>query len=76
MTTGHDITILKDRFMKKSVQNSILAAQAFGFRYLTKKISVVSLMQGMLTGPYLCLYQILSKYFKLFRSYEVHKNLA
>ena len=66
----------KGQIYEKSVQNSILAAQAFGFRYLTKKVSVVSLIQGMPTCPYLCLYQILSKYFKPFRSYEVHKNLA
>ena len=66
----------KGQIYEKSVQNSILAAQAFGFRYLTKKVSVVSLIQGMPTCPYLCLYQILSKYFKPFRSYDVHKNLA
>ena len=28
------------------------------------------------SGPYLCLYQILSEYFKPLRSYRVHKNLA
>ena len=64
----------KGQIYEKSVQNSTLATQAFGFRYLTKKVSIVSLIQGMPTGPYLC--QILSKYFKPFRSYEVHKNLA
>ena len=48
MPTGHDIVILKDRYMKNPSKNSILAAQAFGFRYLTKKVSVVSLKQGML----------------------------
>ena len=64
----------KGQIYEKSVQNSILTAQAFGFRYLTEKVSVVSLIQGMPSGPYLC--QILSKYFKPFRSYEVHKNLA
>ena len=58
----------KGQIYEKSVQNSILAAQAFGFRYLTKKVSVVSLIQGMPSCPYLCLYQILSKYFKPFRS--------
>ena len=66
----------KGQIYEKSDQNSILAKKAFGFRYLTKKVSVVSLIQGMPTGPYLCLYQILSKYLKTFRSYEVHKNLA
>ena len=63
----------KGQSYEKSVQNSILAAQAFVFRYLTKKVSVVSLIP---TCPYVCLHQILSKYFKPFRSYEVHKNLA
>ena len=33
---------------EKSVQNSILVAQAFSFRYLTKKVSVVSLIQACL----------------------------
>ena len=68
MPAGHDIAIyLKGQIFEKSVQNSILAAQAFGFRgdkYLTKKVRVVSLTPGMPTGPYLCLYQILSKYFE------------
>ena len=69
----------KEQIFEKPVQNSILVAQAFGFRgdkYVTKKIRVISLTQDMYTGPYLCLYQILSKYFKPLRSYEVHKNLA
>ena len=44
----------KGQIYEKSVQNSILAAQAFGFRYLKKKVSVVSLIQGMPTCPYLC----------------------
>ena len=69
----------KGQIFEKSVQNSIMAAQAFGFRgvkYLTKKVRIVSLTRGMPTGPYLCFYQILSKYFKPLRSYEVHKNLA
>ena len=79
MPTGHDIAILKDRFLKNPSKIQFLVAQAFGFRgdkYLTKKVRVVSLIQDMPTGPYLCLYQILSKYFKPFRSYEVHKNLV
>ena len=40
MPTSHDIAILKDRFLKKPFQKSILAAKAFGFRsdkYVTKK---------------------------------------
>ena len=64
----------KGQIYEKSVQNSILAAQAFNFRFLTKEVSIVSLIQGMPTCPYLCLYQILSKYFKPFRSYKVHKK--
>ena len=74
MPAGHDIAILKDRFMKNPSKIQILAAQAFDFRFLTKNVSIVSLIQGMPTCPYLCLYQILSKYFKPFRSYEVHKK--
>ena len=65
----------KGQIYEKSVQNSNLAAQDFGFRHLTKKVSIVSLIQSMPTFP-LCLYRILSKYFKPFRSYKVHKNLA
>ena len=41
---GTDIAILKGRFLKKPVQKSILAAQAFVFRgdkYVTKKVIVV-----------------------------------
>ena len=77
MPAGHDIAT--GQSFEKSVQNLILAAQAFGFRddkYLIKKVRVVSLTRGMPTGTYLCLYQIVSKYFKPSRSYEVHKNLA
>ena len=44
--------------------------------YIMKKVRDVFLANNMPTGPYLCLYQILSKYFKPLRSYEVHKNLA
>ena len=69
----------KGQIFEKPVQKSILAAQAFGFRgdkYVTKQVRVVSLTCNMPTGPYLCFYQILSKYFKLLRSYEVHKNLT
>ena len=79
MPNGHDIAILKDRFWKNAPEKSILAAQALGFRcdkYVTKKVRIVSLTCEMPTGPYLCLYQILSKYFKLIRSYEKHKHLA
>ena len=76
MPAGHDIAILKDRFMKNPSNFQFWPHKLSCFRYLTKKVSVVSLIQGMPTGPYLCLYQILSKYFKPFRSYEVHKNLA
>ena len=46
----------KGQIFEISVQNSILAAQAFGFKgdnNLTKKIRVVSLIQAMPTGPYL-----------------------
>ena len=67
MPIDHDIAILKDRFFKKPVQKSILAAQAFDFKgdkYVTKKVRDVSLTRDMLTGLYLCLYQIVSKYFK------------
>ena len=69
----------KGQIFEKSVQKSVLAAQAFSFtgdKYLTKKFRVVSLIQGMPTGLYLSFYRILSKYFKPFRGYEVHKNLA
>ena len=37
---------------------------------------VVSLAHDTPSGLYLCLYQILLKYFKQLRRYEVHKNLA
>ena len=40
-----------------------------------KKVRIVSLAYDNSSGPYLCIYQILSKYFKLLRSYGVHKNL-
>ena len=43
---------------------------------MRKKVRVVSLASDKPTGPYLCRYQILSKYFKPLRSYEMHKNLA
>ena len=60
------------------------AAQVLGFRgdkYVMKKARVVSLTRDKPTGPYLCIYQILSEYegpsyFTLSRSYGVHKNLA
>ena len=64
---------LKGQIFEKSVQNLILAAQAFGFRsdkYLTKKVRVVSLIQGMPTGPYLCLYQWSAQEFGL----EIHSG--
>ena len=51
-------------------------AQDFGFRgdkYIRKK--ELSLLHTS-SGPYLCRYQILTKYFKPLRSYGVHKNLA
>ena len=54
-------------------------AQDFSFRgdkYLLKKVKSVSLAQGTSSGPYLCLYPILSKYFKPLRGFGVHKNLA
>ena len=69
----------KGQIFEKTIQKPILAAQPFGFgddKYVTKKVSVVSLTWDMPTGPYLCLYQILSKYFKPLRSYEVHENLT
>ena len=50
--------------------------QLQGTKYIMYKMRVVSLAHDMPTGPYLCLYQILSKYFKPFKSYEVHMNLA
>ena len=37
---------------------------------MTKQVRVVSLAHDIPTGPYLCLYQILSKYFEPIRSYE------
>ena len=74
------IAILQDRFkIKNNIQKSSLAPKAFRFRgdkYIMQKVRVVSLAQNMPTSPYLCLYQILSKYFKPLRSGEVHKNLA
>ena len=42
-------------------------AQDLGFRkdkYIKKKVRIVSLAYDTSFGPYLCLYQILSKYFK------------
>ena len=39
-------------------------------------MSVVLLARDTSSGPYLCLYQILSKYFKPLRRCGVHKNLA
>ena len=54
-------------------------AEDFGFRghkNIMKKVRVVSLASDMPTGTYLCLYKILSKYFKPFGSYGVLKNLA
>ena len=54
-------------------------AQDFGLRgdkYITKVVNVDSLARDTSSSPYLCLYQILSTYFKPLRSYGVHKNLA
>ena len=85
MITGKYIEAAQPNFNPKkattciSEKKSILAAQAFGFREdkcVTKKVRVVSLACDMPTGLYICLYQILSKYFKPLRSYVVHKNLA
>ena len=58
---------VKGQIFEKPVQKSILAAQAFGYmsdKYVTKKVRVFSLTCDMPTDPYLCPYQILSKYFK------------
>ena len=69
MPAGHDIPILKNRY-EKSVQNSNLAAQAFGFGYLTKKVSIVSLIQGMPT----CLIYASAKHYQNISNYlEVMK---
>ena len=78
MPGGHDIATLKDRFLKNlsKIQFWLHKLSASGVISTKQRKSVVSLIQGMPTGPYLCLKQILSKYFKPFRSYEVHKNLA
>ena len=49
-------------------------AQGFRFRgdkYIMKKVKIVSLAHGTSSGPYLCLYPILSKHFKPLRSYGV-----
>ena len=57
----------------------IYPAQEFGFsgnNYIMKKVGVICLARDNPSDPYLCLYQILSKYFKSLRSYKVHKNLA
>ena len=43
-------------------------------KYETKNVRDVSLAPDKPTGPYLCFYQILSKYFKPLRRYEVHKK--
>ena len=54
-------------------------AQDLGFmghEYIMKKVRVVSLACDMPTDAYLCLYQILSKYFKPLTSYCTHKKLA
>ena len=75
----HDIPVLKDRFLKNpsKIQFRLHKLSASGDdKYVTKKIRVISLTRDMSTGPCLCLYQILSKYFKPLRSYEVHKNFA
>ena len=61
----------KGLIFENPIQKSILTAPAFGFRgdkYETKKVRVVSLACNMPTTPYLCLYQILTKYFKPLRS--------
>ena len=42
----------------------------------SQNVRVVSLELGTPTGPNLCLYQILSKYFKPLRRYGVHSNSA
>ena len=76
MPTGHDIAILKDRFLKHMSKNQFwlhkLSASGVISTYQRNCLSY----RGVPTGSYLCLYQIFSKYFKPLRSYEVHKNLA
>ena len=59
--------------------HELWSAQDFGFRgdqYIRKKVSVVSPAQDTSSGPYLCFYQILSKYIKSLGSCEEHKNLS
>ena len=54
-------------------------AQDFDFKedkYITKNVRVASLARNSSSGPHLCLNQILSKYCKPLRSYQVQKNLA
>ena len=62
------------------ISNSIevMAYTKFLFQgeYIKKKVSIFSFAHYIFSGPYLCLYQILSKYFKPLRSYRVNKNLA
>ena len=40
------------------------------------KVTAISFARETPSGPYLYLYQILSKYFKPLRSYGVHKQFA
>ena len=77
------MTSFKGQIFEKPVQKSISAAQTFRFRgdkYIIKKVRVVSLTRNMPTGSYLCLYQILPKYFKPLWSYaqefglEIHSG--
>ena len=61
-----DIPILKVEFWK-NLSKINFGCINFGFRgdkYIAKKVKVVPLACDMSTGPYLCLYQLLSKYFK------------
>ena len=62
---------IMDGFFKKVNQKLKL-----GRKNVTKEVRVASLARDTPTSPYLCLYQILSKYFKPLRSYKVYKNLA
>ena len=81
--SGHTVT---DRFYKNSVLKKVKellwynkkrpSNVSFRGNYIKKKVRVVSLARDTLSGPYLCLYQILSIYFKPLRTYSVQKNSA
>ena len=78
MPACHDIAILKDRFLKNpsKIQFLLHKLLASGVISTKQRKSELSLLYRVCLLVLIYAYQILSKYFKPFRSYEVHKNLA